>query len=154
MQSKTFNGLVGFHVFLPINYYATDNSVINIGWVRSIDYAEEIYGNLLHHIENKKKLKVYIRHFTKKNFFVPNNNLLKNEWFYPEKIDFQLKYFNIDHNFNSEKNYYFVLAEPAINKYFVDPRTLLNNRHFEYMITWYLLGISSIVMLIILRRKN
>ena len=44
--------------------------------------------------------------------------------------------------------------ENVIKKFINNPATNLNNNHLNYAITWFLLSISSVVMLLIIRRKN
>ena len=57
-----------------------------------------------------------------------------------------------EEEFNSQ--YYFVILDTQIKKFINNPATNLNNNHLNYAITWFLLSISSVVMLLIIRRKN
>ena len=84
-----------------------------------------------------------------KPYFVPENDINKNIWFHINKLDMQLFY---EEDFSSQ--YYFVLLEPQIKKFINNPASNLNNNHLNYAITWFLLSLSSVVMLLIIRRKN
>ena len=57
-----------------------------------------------------------------------------------------------EEEFNSQ--YYFVILDTQIKKFINNPSTNLNNNHLNYAITWFLLSLSSVVMLLIIRRKN
>ena len=96
------------------------------------------------------EVRVYIRNFnSNKPLFVPENDINQNIWFHINKLDMQLFY---EEEFNSQ--YYFVILDTQIKKFINNPSTNLNNNHLNYAITWFLLSLSSVVMLLIIRRKN
>ena len=147
--SKTYQGKNGFHLYFPVFKNTDLITVLNAGWISSTD--KENINDIYNQILNTKTYKIYLRnYFIKKPYFTPENNVSKNEWFYPGRPDLE--------NFYQKKiqlDQYFVLAEVSINKYFVNPMNLLRNSHLQYLLTWYLLSFTSLVMLVINRRyKN
>ena len=55
---------------------------------------------------------------------------------------------------NFPSKYYFVVLDERINLYNLNPLVYLRNNHLNYSITWFLLSLSSAVMLLIIRRRN
>ena len=147
LESKTQQGRVGYHAVLPLTYNDNFFSVINLGWVSDKD--PEKIKNILKKIQNKDSFYAYTRYFMdKKQFFVPENQLDDNVWFSILKSDFE-KYYKS--NFNS--SYYFVLFDQRI-KPDINPLAFLRNNHLNYSITWFLLSLSSAIMILIIRRKS
>ena len=147
IESKIFQNKVGYHVVVPILIEGIVFSVLNLGWVpnKNINNID----NLINLFNEFDKVRVYIRDFnSNKPLFVPENDIIKNVWFDVNKIDMQLFF---EEEFNSQ--YYFVLLEPQI-KFDNNPSLNLNNNHLNYSITWFLLSLSSVVMLLIIRKKN
>ena len=147
IESKIFQNKVGYHVVVPILIEGIVFSVLNLGWVpnKNINNID----NLINLFNEFDKVRVYIRDFnSNKPLFVPENDIIKNVWFDINKIDMQLFF---EEEFNSQ--YYFVLLEPQI-KSGNNPSLNLNNNHLNYAITWFLLSLSSVVMLLIIRKKN
>ena len=104
---------------------------------------------LLTNSNQKRNVIVYLRFLTsKKNLFVPENNLDTNTWYSINHDDLE-KYFKM----LLFHHYYFVLLDSEI-KFDTNPIVFLRNNHLNYSITWFLLSLSSIVMLLIIRRKN
>lgn len=146
--SKTYQGNNGLHLYFPIFRNDDFITVLNAGWIKSKDQKniDQIFDKIL----NKKSNKIYLRDFyVEKPYFTPENNTDKNEWFYPGQFDLEV-YFSK----KIQLDQYFVLADVSINKYFVDPLTLLRNSHLQYLLTWYLLSFTSLVMLIVNRRNK
>ena len=147
LESKTQQGRVGYHAVLPLTYNDNFFSVINLGWVSDKD--PEKIKNILEKIKNQDSFYVYTRHLMdNKQFFVPENQLDDNIWFSILKSDLERHYKS---NFNSR--YYFVLFDPRI-KPDINPLAFLRNNHLNYSITWFLLSLSSVIMLLIIRRKS
>ena len=111
--SKTHQGKNGFHLYFPVFKNTDLITVLNVGWISSTD--KENINDIYNQILNTKTYKIYLRnYFNKKPYFTPENNVSKNEWFYPGRPDLE--------NFYQKKiqlDQYFVLAEVSINKYFV-----------------------------------
>ena len=98
---------------------------------------------------NVKKFRMSMQDLTnEKQIFVPDNQPNDNIWFSILKSDFE-KYYKS--NFNSI--YYFVLFDPRI-KPDINPLAFLRNNHLNYSITWFLLSLSSAIMILIIRRKH
>ena len=147
LESKTQQGRVGYHAVLPLTYNNNFFSVINLGWVSDKD--PEKIKNILEEIKNQDSFYAYTRHLVdKRQFFVPENQLDDNVWCSILKSDLERHYKS---NFNSR--YYFVLFDPRI-KPDINPLAFLRNNHLNYSITWFLLSLSSVIMLLIIRRKS
>ena len=147
LESKTQQGKVGYHAVLPLTYNDNFYSVINLGWISDKD--PEKIKNILEKIKNKDSFYAYTRHLVdKRQFFVPENQLDDNIWFSILKSDIERYYKS---NFNS--SYYFVLFDPRI-KPDINPLAFLRNNHLNYSITWFLLSLSSAIMILIIRRKS
>jgi surfeit locus 1 family protein len=147
LESKTQQGKVGYHAVLPLTYKNNFYSIINLGWVS--DKNPEYIKNIIGKIKNQESFYAYTRHLTdQKQSFVPENQPLKNIWFSILKSDLEGYYKS---NFDSK--YYFVLFDPRI-KPDINPLAFLRNNHLNYSITWFLLSLSSVIMVLIIRRKH
>tara|TARA_B100000579_G_scaffold314788_1_gene264267 strand:+ start:4842 stop:5489 length:648 start_codon:yes stop_codon:yes gene_type:complete len=148
IESKISQNKVGYHVLVPILIEDSVFSMLNLGWVP--DKNKNNINHLIDLFNEFDEVRVYIRNFNSdKPLFVPENNINKNIWYHINKIDMQLFY---EKEFNSQ--YYFVILDAKIKKFISNPSTNLNNNHLNYAITWFLLSLSSVVMLLIIRRKN
>ena len=147
LESKTFKGNPGYHLILPVKYKNSIYSVINFGWF--LDKDVDQVQNIIQRYQSIDNPKVYIRDFNSdKSFFTPKNDLSNNIWYSVNKTDFSQFY---QYAFLSK--YYFVLLDDRVSKYTFNPLVFLRNNHLNYSITWFLLSLSSIVMLLIIRRK-
>ena len=147
LESKTQQGKVGYHAVLPLTYKDNFYSVINLGWLSDKD--PEYINNILEAIKSQDFFYAYTRYLSdKKQFFVPKNQPNDNIWFSILKSDLE-KYYNS----NFKSRYYFVLFDPRI-KPDINPLAFLKNNHLNYSITWFLLSLSSVIMILIIRRKH
>ena len=147
LESKTFKGKPGYHLILPVKHKNSIYSVINFGWF--LDKDVDQVQNIIQRYQSIDNPKVYIRDFNSdKSFFTPKNDLSNNIWYSVNKTDFSQFY---QYAFLSK--YYFVLLDDRVSKYTFNPLVFLRNNHLNYSITWFLLSLSSIVMLLIIRRK-
>ena len=147
LESKTFKGKPGYHLILLVKYKNSIYSVINFGWF--LDKDVDQVQNIIQRYQSIDNPKVYIRDFNSdKSFFTPENDLSNNIWYSVNKTDFSQFY---QYAFLSK--YYFVLLDDRVSKYTFNPLVFLRNNHLNYSITWFLLSLSSIVMLLIIRRK-
>ena len=148
IESKTFKGKPGYHLILPLKYNNEIYSVINFGWFKDKDFDQ--VKNIIKKYLAVNNAKVYIREFNSdKPFFTPENNLLNNTWYSVNKDDFNQFY-----KYEFPSKYYFVLLDDRITKYSFNPLVYLRNNHLNYSITWFLLSLSSVIMLLIIRKKN
>ena len=149
IESKIDQSKVGYHLLVPILIDDLPFSLLNLGWVPNKNKNKYI-NHLIDLFNELDEVRVYIRNFnSNKPLFVPENDINKNIWFHINKLDMQLFY---EEDFSSQ--YYFVLLEPQMKKFIKNPASNLNNNHLNYAITWFLLSLSSVVMLLIIRRKN
>ena len=128
-------------------YYAHKELMAELG-LTTKKLPSELKSNVIK-FNQKKDVTVYLRYLTSdKDFFIPENNLTSNIWFSVNSEDLE------DH-FQEKivSPYYFVLLDSEI-KWDLNPIIFLRNNHLNYSITWFLLSLSSIVMLLIIRRKN
>ncbi len=147
IESKTFKGMPGYHLILPLKYNNEIYSVINFGWFKDKD-SDQVK-NIIKKYLAVHNAKVYIREFNSdKPFFTPENNLLNNTWYSVNKDDFNQFY-----KYEFPSKYYFVLLDDRITKYSFNPLVFLRNNHLNYSITWFLLSLSSVIMLLIIRKK-
>ena len=147
IESKTFKGKPGYHLILPLKYNNEIYSVINFGWFKDKDFDQ--VKNIIKKYLAINNAKVYIREFNSdKPFFTPENNLLNNTWYSVNKDDFNQFY-----KYEFPSKYYFVLLDDRITKYSFNPLVFLRNNHLNYSITWFLLSLSSVIMLLIIRKK-
>ena len=147
IESKTFKGKPGYHLILPLKYNNKEYSVINFGWFKDKD-SDQVK-NIIKKYLAVNNAKVYIREFNSdKPFFTPENNLLNNTWYSVNKDDFNQFY-----KYEFPSKYYFVLLDDRITKYSFNPLVFLRNNHLNYSITWFLLSLSSVIMLLIIRKK-
>ena len=147
IESKTFKGKPGYHLILPLKYNNEIYSVINFGWFSDKNFDQ--VKNIIKKYLAVNNAKVYIREFNSdKPFFTPENNLLNNTWYSVNKDDFNQFY-----KYEFPSKYYFVLLDDRISKYSFNPQVFLRNNHLNYSITWFLLSLSSVIMLLIIRKK-
>lgn len=147
IESKTYQNKVGYHAIIPLFFNDEFYSILNLGWFA--DKNDNNVEKIINQFNQKRDVIVYLRFLTsKKNLFVPENNLDTNTWYSINHDDLE-KYFQD----NIISPYYFVLLDSEI-KFDTNPIVFLRNNHLNYSITWFLLSLSSIVMLLIIRRKN
>ena len=147
IESKTFKGKPGYHLILPLKYNNEIYSVINFGWFLDKDFDQ--VKDIMKKYISVNDAKVYIREFNSdKPFFTPENDLLNNTWYSVNKNDFNQFY-----KYEFPSKYYFVLLDDRITKYSFNPLVFLRNNHLNYSITWFLLSLSSVIMLLIIRKK-
>ncbi len=148
IESKTYKGKLGYHLILPIKLNGKFYSIVNFGWVTEKDLLNT--KNILMKYSSFDYIRVYLRNFnSEKGFFTPQNDLIKNIWYSINKTDMNQYYKS---SFKSD--YYFVLLDERVNKFGHNPLVFLRNNHLNYSITWYLLSLSSLTMLLIIRKKN
>ena len=147
IESKTFKGKPGYHLILPLKYNNEIYSVINFGWFLDKDFDQ--VKDIMKKYISVNDAKVYIRDFNSdKPFFTPENDIFNNTWYSVNKSDFNKFY-----QYEFPSKYYFVILDERITKYSFNPLVFLRNNHLNYSITWFLLSLSSVIMLLIIRKK-
>ena len=143
IYSKVFNKKVGKHLIVPLE---TKYGIIlvNRGFIPS-DF------NIENNIKSGEiSINGIVKFQQKINYFTPNNNVIKNEWYY----------ININEvsNFLSLPllNFYIVEENNIEEKYPVGSQYNINipNDHLQYAITWFSLALALCIFINIFWRKN
>ena len=143
IYSKVFNKKVGKHLIVPLE---TKYGIIlvNRGFIPS-DF------NIENNIKSGEiSINGIVKFQQKINYFTPNNNVIKNEWYY----------ININEvsNFLSLPllNFYIVEENNIEEKYPVGSQYNINipNDHLQYAITWFSLALALCIFMNIFWRKN
>ena len=143
IYSKVFNKKVGKHLIVPLE---TKYGIIlvNRGFIPS-DF------NIENNIKSGEiSINGIVKFQQKINYFTPNNNVIKNEWYY----------ININEvsNFLSLPllNFYIVEENNIEEKYPVGSQYNINipNDHLQYAITWFSLALALSIFINLFWRKN
>ena len=143
IYSKVLNKKVGKHLIVPLE---TKYGIIlvNRGFIPS-DF------NIENNIKSGEiSINGIVKFQQKINYFTPNNNVIKNEWYY----------ININEvsNFLSLPllNFYIVEENNIKEKYPVGSQYNINipNDHLQYAITWFSLALALCIFINIFWRKN
>jgi len=143
IYSKVFNKKVGKHLIVPLE---TQYGIIlvNRGFIPS-DF------NIENNIKSGEiSINGIVKFQQKINYFTPNNNVIKNEWYYI--------------NINEVSNF---LSLPLLNFYIVEENNIeekypvgsqyninISNDHLQYAITWFSLALALSIFINIFWRKN
>ena len=143
IYSKVFNKKVGKHLIVPLE---TQYGIIlvNRGFIPS-DF------NIENNIKSGEiSINGIVKFQQKINYFTPNNNVIKNEWYYI--------------NINEVSNF---LSLPLLNFYIVEENNIeeiypvgsqyninIPNDHLQYAITWFSLALALSIFINIFWRKN
>ena len=143
IYSKVFNKKVGKHLIVPLE---TQYGIIlvNRGFIPS-DF------NIENNIKSGEiSINGIIKFQQKINYFTPNNNVIKNEWYYI--------------NINEVSNF---LSLPLLNFYIVEENNIeekypigsqyninIANDHLQYAITWFSLALALSIFINLFWRKN
>ena len=132
------NGNNGFHIIVPLEVNKQKLILFDTGWI-PLNKREK--NKRLENIENlKKEFTAVIRLPSRKGYFQPDNDSIKNFWFFvePELMEQTISK-------NLEKFYLEALDNgpnglPLGNQ----TRIYLRNNHLQYAITWFLIALSLI----------
>ena len=143
IYSKVFNKKVGKHLIVPLE---TQYGIIlvNRGFIPS-DF------NIENNIKSGEiSINGIVKFQQKINYFTPNNNVIKNEWYYI--------------NINEVSNF---LSLPLLNFYIVEENNIeeiypvgsqyninIPNDHLQYAITWFSLALALSIFINLFWRKN
>ena len=133
------NGNNGFHIIVPLEVNKQKLILFDTGWI-PLNKREK--NKRLENIENlKKEFTAVIRLPGRKGYFQPDNDSIKNFWFFvePELMEQTITK-------NLEKNFYLEALDNGPNGLPLGNQTriYLRNNHLQYAITWFLIALSLI----------
>ena len=143
MPALSKNGNNGFHILVPIKVSSNKFLIYNTGWVpllkkSQVDRKENI-------VSEEKLFSAVIRLPGRKGYFQPENDPIKNFWFFvePDLMEKEL-------TFQLEKNFYLEASDNGPNGYPLGNQTriYLRNNHFQYALTWFFIAIGLISVFI------
>ena len=138
MPALSKNGNNGFHIIVPMQ---VDKKTIlfDTGWIPL--NKREKNKRLENIVYSKKKFTAVIRLPGRKGYFQPDNDSIKNFWFFvePELMEQTI-------SMQLEKKFYLEAFDNGPNGYPLGNQTriYLRNNHLQYAITWFLISISLI----------
>ena len=138
MPALSKNGNNGFHIIVPMQ---VDKKTIlfDTGWIPL--NKREKNKRLENIVDSKKKFTAVIRLPGRKGYFQPDNDSIKNFWFFvePELMEQTI-------SMQLEKKFYLEAFDNGPNGYPLGNQTriYLRNNHLQYAITWFLISISLI----------
>ena len=133
------NGNNGFHVIVPLELNNQELILFDTGW---IPLKKRDKSKRLENIENlKKTFNAVIRLPGRKGYFQPDNDSIKNFWFFiePELMEQTISK-------SLEKKFYLEASDNGPNGFPLGNQTriYLRNNHLQYAITWFLIALSLI----------
>ncbi len=139
MPALSKNGNNGYHVIVPLEVSKEKLILYDTGWI-PLNKREK--SQRLDNITNlKKKFTAVIRLPGRKGYFQPENDSLKNFWFFvePELMEQTI-------SMNLENKFYLEATENGPKGYPLGNQTriYLRNNHLQYAITWFLIALSLI----------
>ncbi|MBD22195.1 MAG: hypothetical protein CL572_00820 [Alphaproteobacteria bacterium] len=139
MPALSKNGNNGFHIIVPLEINKQKLILFDTGWVPL--HKKEKNKRLENITDEKKKFTAVIRLPGRKGYFQPDNDNIKNFWFFVEP-DLMEKTISK----NLEKNFYLEASDDGPNGYPLGNQTriYLRNNHLQYAITWFLIAVSLI----------
>ena len=137
------NGEPGFNIIKEVDIEG-ENFLINQGWIprdlkgNSFDLKQSEYFGIA-------KLK------SSKNYFKPNNDLIKNYWFKIDDIDLK------KHTGKTFSPFIIFIQNGEQTNSFPIPKKIssdLPNNHLKYSLTWFSIAISILLIYLYFRKKN
>ena len=139
MPALSKNGNNGFHILVPIKVSTNKFLIYNTGWVPLLNKDPQVRKENI--VNEEKSFLAVIRLPGRKGYFQPENDPIKNFWFFvePDLMEKQLK-------FELEKTFYLEASENGPNGYPLGNQTriYLRNNHFQYALTWFFIAIGLI----------
>ena len=139
MPALSKNGNNGFHIIVPLKVDKKNLILFDTGWIPL--NKKEKDKRLSNIFEEKKKFTAVIRLPGRKGYFQPDNDKVKNFWFFVEP---DLMEETISKKL--EKNFYLEAYNNGPNGYPLGNQTriYIRNNHLQYAITWFLIALSLI----------
>ena len=139
MPALSKNGNNGFHILVPFKTEENKFIVFDTGWVPLLKKDKD---KRINNIDNEeKKFFAVIRIPGRKGYFQPDNDPLKNFWFFvePTLMEKQLK-------FSLEKNFYLEAVNNGPNGFPLGNQTriYLRNNHLQYALTWLMIALGLV----------
>ena len=139
MPALSKKGNNGFHILVPFKTLENKFIIFNTGWVPLLKKERE---KRINNIDSEEKEFIaVIRIPGRKGYFQPENDPLKNFWFFvePTLMEKQLK-------FSLEKNFYLEAVNNGPNGFPLGNQTriYLRNNHLQYALTWLMLALGLV----------
>ena len=139
MPALSKKGNNGFHILVPFQTLENKFIIFDTGWVPLLKKDRD---KRIDNIDDREKEFIaVIRVPGRKGYFQPENDPLKNFWFFvePTLMEKQLK-------FILEKNFYLEAVNNGPNGFPLGNQTriYLRNNHLQYAITWLMIALSLI----------
>ena len=139
MPALSKNGNNGFHIIVPLVIEKKKLILFDTGWVPL--FKKEKNKRLNNLIKEKKIFFAVIRLPGRKGYFQPDNDNIKNFWFFVEP-----KLMEETISMKLENRFYLEAVDNGPNGYPLGNQTriYLRNNHLQYAITWFLIALSLI----------
>ena len=148
ITGKTYEGNAGFHVITPFIMENNKIVLINRGWVPR--EKKDPISRIESKYTGSVKLIGIVTPGFKKGFFSPKNDLSKNVWLYVDytemssAVGMELQKFVIDAKENGKGGF------PIGSQTRID----IPNDHLQYAVTWYLLGLTLLLVWFFWNKKK
>ena len=142
LYSLNENGEPGFDILNPIQIN-NKNFLINRGWI-----PKNLKKSKFH--VNKKNFKGILKLKSRYNYFKPDNDVIKNYWFFLNEEDL-VKYTGL--NFSP----FIIYSQDLSTTQFPRIKNIganISNNHLKYALTWFSLAISIFLIYLYFRKKN
>ena len=139
MPALSKKGNNGFHILVPFKTLENKFVVFDTGWVPLLRKERDQRINNID--DEEKEFIAVIRVPGRKGYFQPENDPLKNFWFFvePTLMEKQLK-------FSLEKNFYLEAVNNGPNGFPLGNQTriYLRNNHLQYALTWLMIALGLV----------
>ena len=139
MPALSKKGNNGFHILVPFQTLENKFIIFDTGWVPLLKKDRDKRINNID--DREKEFIAVIRVPGRKGYFQPENDPLKNFWFFvePTLMEKQLK-------FSLEKNFYLEAFKNGPNGFPLGNQTriYLRNNHLQYALTWLMIALGLV----------
>lgn len=139
MPALSKNGNNGFHILVPLKTINQKYYIYDTGWIPLRLKNKSERENNLHN--TNVKLEAIIRSPGRKGYFQPENDDIKNVWFFVEPSKMS-NFLSIDF----EQEIYLEAYENGPNGFPIGNQTriYLRNSHLQYALTWFFLSLGLV----------
>jgi surfeit locus 1 family protein len=144
LAARYYNSQLGYHILTPFQLVDGRIVLLNRGWVPANQKDDSKRKDL----KGKQTVVAMIRTDNDRNYFTPENNVLKNVWFWRDlpavekATGYAIVPVNVDLLYNSPKNITNGGGLPIAS----DGLVQLRNDHLGYAITWSLIAFCGAVI--------